>query len=159
MLNEFFTELTAAAYEHEGTVFSMAGDSMLVGFNVPVPQSKPTERALAAARTMIEHFRPVAQRWKTWHNLSVGIGIGIEAGEVVVGNVGSPVFMSYTIIGDSVNVAARLMQMAAANEILIGPSAYLSLQGVLGRTAVTRREVMLRGKSEALEVMSLRVAA
>jgi class 3 adenylate cyclase len=159
MLNEFFTELTAAAYEHEGTVFSMAGDSMLVGFNVPVPQSNPTERALAAARTMIEHFRPVAQRWKSWHNLSVGIGIGIEAGEVVVGNVGSPAFMSYTIIGDSVNVAARLMQMAAANEILIGPSAYLSLQGVLGRTAVTRREVMLRGKSEALEVMSLRVAA
>ncbi len=159
MLNEFFTELTAAAYEHEGTVFSMAGDSMLVGFNVPVPQSNPTERALAAARTMIEHFRPVAQRWKSWHNLSVGIGIGIEAGEVVVGNVGSPAFMSYTIIGDSVNVAARLMQMAAANEILIGPSAYLSLQGALGRTAVTRREVMLRGKSEALEVMSLRVAA
>jgi class 3 adenylate cyclase len=159
MLNEFFTELTTAAYEHEGTVFSMAGDSMLVGFNVPVPQSKPTERALAAARSMIEHFRPVAQRWKAWHNLSVGIGIGIEAGEVVVGNVGSPVFMSYTIIGDSVNVAARLMQMAAANEILIGPSAYLSLQGTLGRTAVTRREVMLRGKSEALEVMSLRVAA
>ena len=159
MLNEFFTELTNAAYEHEGTVFSMAGDSMLVGFNVPVPQSDPTERALAAARTMIEHFRPVAQRWKAWHNLSVGIGIGIEAGEVVVGNVGSPAFMTYTIIGDSVNVAARLMQMAAANEILIGPSAYLSLQSTLGRTAVTRREVMLRGKSEALEVMSLRVAA
>jgi class 3 adenylate cyclase len=159
MLNEFFIELTAAAYEHEGTVFSMAGDSMLVGFNVPVPQSRPTERALAAARRMIERFRPVAQRWKQWHDLSVGIGIGIEAGEVVVGNVGSPAFMSYTIIGDSVNVAARLMQMAAANEILIGPSAYLSLRSALGRTDVTRRELMLRGKSEPLEVMSFRVAA
>lgn len=159
MLNEFFSELTAAAYEYEGTVFSMAGDSMLVGFNVPVPQSQPTERALAAARRMIERFKPVAQRWKSWHDLSVGIGIGIEAGEVVVGNVGSPAFMSYTIIGDSVNVAARLMQMAAANEILIGPSAYLSLRGTLGRTDVTRRELMLRGKSEPLEVMSFRVAA
>lgn len=159
MLNEFFSELTAATHEHEGTVFSMAGDSMLVGFNVPVPQSRPTERALATARTMIERFRPVAQRWKSWHNLSVGIGIGIEAGEVVVGNVGSPAFMSYTIIGDSVNVAARLMQMAMANEILIGPSAYLSLRSVLGRTDVARREVMLRGKSEPMEVMSLKVAA
>jgi class 3 adenylate cyclase len=159
MLNEFFSELTAAAYEHEGTVFSMAGDSMLVGFNVPVPQTRPTERALAAARRMIERFRPVAQRWKHGHDLSVGIGIGIEAGEVVVGNVGSPAFMSYTIIGDSVNVAARLMQMAAANEILIGPSAYLSLRSALGRTDVTRRELMLRGKSEPLEVMSFRVAA
>lgn len=159
MLNEFFEELTAAAHEYEGTVFSMAGDSLLVGFNVPVPQPDAAERALATARAMIQRFAPIARRWKREYGLTVGIGIGIEAGEVVVGNVGSTSFMSYTIIGDTVNVAARLMQAAAADEILIGPHAFLSLQSMLGRTTpVDRRELMLRGKSAPVEVVSLRVA-
>jgi adenylate cyclase len=160
MLNEFFTELTAAAYDNEGTVFSMAGDSLLVAFNVPVPQADATSRAVTTARAMIERFAPVAVRWQAEHGIATGIGIGIEAGEVVVGNVGSPSFMSYTIIGDPVNVAARLMQTAAANEILIGPRAALSLHGLLGRTTpLERREIALKGKAEPLEVVALRVAA
>ncbi len=160
MLNEFFTELTAAAHEYEGTVFSMAGDSLLVGFNVPVPQPDAAERALATGRGMIQRFAPVARHWRSDHGLSVGIGVGIEAGEVVVGNVGAPSFMSYTIIGDTVNVAARLMQIAAANEILVGPRASLSLRSLLGRsTPLDRREVALRGRVEPVEVISLRVAA
>ena len=159
MLNEFFTELTAAAHEHEGTVFSMAGDSLLVGFNVPVPQPDATERAVATGRAMIQRFAPVAARWRSEHGLQVGIGVGIESGEVVVGNVGAPSFMSYTIIGDPVNVAARLMQTAAANEILIGPGASLSLHQLLGRsTPLDRRQVALKGKAEPVEVVSLRVA-
>ena len=85
--------------------------------------------------------------------------MGSDAGEVVVGNVGAPSFMSYTIIGDPVNVAARLMQTAAANEILIGPGASLSLHQLLGRsTPLDRREVALKGKAEPVEVVALRVA-
>ena len=160
MLNEFFTVLTEAVHEYEGTVFSMAGDSMLVGFNVPVPQSDAIERAVATARAMLQRFAPVAARWQAEHGLQVGIGVGIEAGEVVVGNVGAPSFMSYTIIGDTVNVAARLMQTALANEILIGPQASLSLSQFLGRaTALDRRKVALKGKAAPVEVVSLKVAA
>ena len=159
MLNEFFTELTAAAHRHEGTIFSMAGDSLLVGFNVPVAQPDAAERAVATGRAMIERFAPIAARWKAEHGLVTGIGVGIEAGEVVVGNVGAPSFMSYTIIGDPVNVAARLMQMAAANEILIGPGAALSLAALLGRSApVERRAVALKGKSGPVEIVALHVA-
>jgi class 3 adenylate cyclase len=160
MLNEFFTVLTEAVHEHEGTVFSMAGDSMLVGFNVPVPQADATERAVATGRAMLQRFMPVAARWQAEHGVQTGIGVGIEAGEVVVGNVGAPTFMSYTIIGDPVNVAARLMQTALANEILIGPQASLSLSQLLGRaTALDRRKVELKGKAAPVEVVSLKVAA
>ncbi len=159
MLNEFFTVLTAAVHENEGTVFSMAGDSMLVGFNVPVPQADATERALNTGRTMIQQFGPVAARWQKEHGLATGIGIGIESGEVVVGNVGAPSFMSYTIIGDPVNVAARLMQRAAPNELLIGPRAYPSVGSLLGRNAsLERHQVELKGKAEPVEVVSLKVA-
>jgi len=160
MLNEFFTELTAAAHDNEGTVFSMAGDSLLVGFNVPVPQSDATGRAVATGRAMIQRFAPVAARWQAQHGVSTGIGVGIEAGEVVVGNVGAPSFMSYTIIGDPVNVAARLMQRAESNEILIGPRASLSLHALLGgEMPLDRREVRLKGKAEPVAVVTLRVAA
>jgi DNA-binding response OmpR family regulator len=158
MLNEFFTVLAEAAHEHEGTVFSMAGDSLLVGFNVPVPQPDAAERAVATGRAMIQGFRPLAASWEARYRVKVGIGIGIEAGEVVVGNVGAPSFVSYTIIGDAVNVAARLMQNAASNEILIGPRAALSLHKLLGRTtALERREFALKGKAEPVEVVSLKV--
>jgi adenylate cyclase len=160
MLNEFFTELTAAAHKHEGTVFSMAGDSLLVGFNVPVLQPDAAERAVACGRDMIERFGPVAAQWRTRFGLTTGIGIGIEGGEVVAGNVGAPSFVSYTIIGDAVNVAARLMQNAKPNEILIGPRAALSLDGMLGRaTALERRELALKGKAAPVGVVALKVAA
>jgi class 3 adenylate cyclase len=159
LLNEFFTVLTSAAHDSEGTVFSMAGDSLLVGFNVPVPQPNAAERALATGRAMISGFAPLAHRWQRDYGVKVGVGVGIEAGEVVVGNVGAPSFMSYTIIGDTVNLAARLMQMAASNEILVGPQACDALQKVLGRQAVQyQREVPVRGKAEPVRVLSLRVA-
>src|SRR5258706_2995170 len=159
MLNEYFAELAAAAHDNEGTVFSMAGDSLLVGFNVPVPQPDAAARAVSTGRAMIQRFTPVAARWQAEHGLSTGIGVGIEAGEAVVGNVGAPSFMSYTIIGDPVNVAARLMQRAEPNEILIGPRASLSLHGMLGGAMpLDRRAVTLKGKAEQVEVVTLRVA-
>jgi class 3 adenylate cyclase len=158
MLNEFFIELTGAAHEFEGTVFSMAGDSMLVGFNVPVAQPDAAARALGTARSMIERFTPVAARWRREYGLSTGIGIGMEAGEAVAGNVGAPSFMSYTIIGDPVNVAARLMQRAAPYEILIGPGAAAALGPLLPAQGLERRRVELKGKAEPVEVVSLKIA-
>ncbi len=161
MLNEYFTVITAAVHENEGTVFSMAGDSMLVGFNVPVPQPDAAERALNTAPHRDPQLR---RRWpragRQEHGLSTGVGVGIESGEVVVGNVGTPSFTSYTIIGDSVNVAARLMQRAAPNEVLIGPQAALALGARLagGADQLQRRSIELKGKSEPVEVVSLRVA-
>ncbi len=160
MLNEFFTVLTAAAHKFEGTVFSMAGDSLLVGFNVPVAQPDAAERALATARAMVERFGPVAAGWQSRFGVTTGIGIGIEAGDVVAGNVGAPSFVSYTIIGDAVNVAARLMQNAQSNEILIGPVAASSLDKLFGRNSpVNRRELALKGKAEPVGVVALKVAA
>jgi adenylate cyclase len=158
MLNEFFTVLTGAAHENEGTVFSMAGDSMLIGFNVPVAQPDAAARALNTGRSLIQRFAPVAARWRKEHGLSTGVGVGIESGEAVAGNVGAPSFMSYTIIGDPVNVAARLMQRAAPNEVLIGPGAARALGPLLGSAGnLERRKVELKGKAEPVEVVLLKV--
>jgi class 3 adenylate cyclase len=159
MLNEYFTILTEAAYQNGGTIFNMAGDSMLVGFNVPFAQPDAPERAWGAARGMVSRFAPVAAEWETRHGVPTGIGVGICSGEVIVGNVGSPHYMNYTVIGDPVNTAARLMQLAASNEVLVCERVYEGIRRTFPAIAATPRgSELLRGKSGPVQVFSLKAS-
>jgi class 3 adenylate cyclase len=158
MLNEYFAVVTDAAYRHEGTIFSMAGDCLLVGFNVPFPQADGALRAWRAAQEMIAGFSPVLASWTRRGGLSTGLGIGIASGEAIIGNIGSPHHMSYTIIGDAVNTAARLMQMAKASEVLIAGPAYQAIRDAVPAGAVdSRGEVALRGRSGPTPVFSIKL--
>lgn len=127
LLNEFFAALTAAAFRYDGTVFNMSGDSLMVGFGVPVAQEDDGVRALRAAREMLSAFRGMAARWEQRFGITTGLGIGINKGEVIAGNVGSEQYMSFTLIGDTVNVAARLTQRARAGEVLFSNALKISL--------------------------------
>jgi class 3 adenylate cyclase len=156
MLNEYFSVLTEAAYQHEGTIFNMAGDSLLVGFNVPLAQPDAAARAWRTAQDMVSRFSPVSAHWRARYGVATGVGIGMACGEAIIGNVGSPHFMSYTIIGDTVNTAARLMQLAQGDEVLVSGTLYRSIRSFLPRERVrSRGDVALRGKSEPIEVYSV----
>jgi class 3 adenylate cyclase len=156
MLNEYFAVITEAAYRHDGTIFSMAGDSLLVGFNVPFPQEDAAARAWHTAQDMVRSFAPVLARWVKKDGISTGIGLGIASGEAIIGNIGSPHYMSYTVIGDAINTAARLMQMAKAGEVLISGPVYESVRALVPPERVqTRGDVALRGKSEAIPVYAI----
>jgi adenylate cyclase len=158
MLNEYFSVLTEVAYENDGTIFNMAGDSLLVGFNVPFDQVDASARAWRTAAAMVSRFAPIAEDWQRRHKVSAGIGIGMCRGEAIIGNVGSPHFMSYTVIGDTVNTAARLMQMAKASELLLSGAAYQAIRDLVPAARVeSRGEVALRGKSGATPVYSIRL--
>jgi class 3 adenylate cyclase len=158
MLNEYFSVLTEAAYQHEGTIFNMAGDSLLVGFNVPFAQADAPQRAWRTAMDMVSRFAPVSAEWRARHGVSTGVGIGLCRGEVIIGNVGSPHFMSYTIIGDTVNTAARLMQIARSDEVLLEAALYDAIRPLLPAGRVQARgDVALRGKTEAVRVYSVRL--
>ena len=158
MLNEYFTILTDAAYQRDGTIFNMAGDSLFVGFNVPFRQSDAAARAWLTAQEMVVRFAPVSAGWERRHGLGTGIGIGICVGDGIIGNIGSPHYMNYTVIGDPVNTAARLMQMAAANEVLVCGTFYDAIKELVPESTVAPRgNVTLRGKAEALAVYSIRV--
>jgi adenylate cyclase len=158
MLNEYFTVLTDAAYQHEGTIFNMAGDSLLVGFNVPLAQADAPARAWRTAKDMVSRFAPVSAEWRARHGVSTGVGIGICRGEAIIGNVGSPHFMSYTVIGNTINTAARLMQMAQADEVLVSGALYDAIRDLVPPGSVhSRGEVALRGKSEAIAVYSIKL--
>ena len=159
MLNEYFAVITEAAYRNDGTIFSMAGDCLLVGFNVPFPQADAPQRAWRTAEDMIAGFAPVLAGWTQGGGMPTGVGIGIAAGEAIIGNVGSPHHMSYTIIGDAVNTAARLMQMARAGELLVSGSVYDSIRALVpAGSATSRGNVALRGKTEPTPVYSIELA-
>jgi class 3 adenylate cyclase len=129
LLNEYFSLLTEIVFQHEGTVFNMAGDNLMVGFGVPVPQEDASVRAVRAALDMIAGFEKLARHWQQVHAIETGIGVGINEGDVIAGNVGSHAYMSYTIIGDAVNIAARLCQRARSGEILFSEAVKRSLDG------------------------------
>ena len=153
LLNEFFRLLTDITFEYEGTVFSMAGDSLLVGFGVPVAQEDGAERAILAAKLMLEKFSTLANRWKDRYGVETGLGIGINVGEVIAGNVGSPTYMNYTIIGDTVNVASRLGQRARAGEMLFSDAVKNLLdQRGMDVGAMPLPSLILRGRSSPIGI-------
>lgn len=153
LLNEYFTLLTDITDAHGGTVFNMAGDGLMAGFGVPEWREDAPGRAVAAAREMLGNFGEVARRWKSHLDIDTGLGIGINAGEVIAGNVGSATHRSYTLIGDTVNVAARLSQRARAGEALFSAGVRRWL-GAVGATLplLELPSLQLRGRASPVEI-------
>jgi len=153
LLNEFFALLTDITFQYDGTVFNMAGDSLMVGFGVPVEQSDGAQRAILAAQLMLEKFSALADKWKARHDIETGLGIGINVGEVIAGNVGSPAYMNYTIIGDTVNVASRLGQRARAGEMLFSEAVKKSLDATgFDVVALALPPLVLRGRTNPIDI-------
>jgi adenylate cyclase len=153
LLNEYFSLLTEITFRHEGTVFHMAGDGLMLGFGVPLEQVDSAQRAVRAAREMLASFAELAHSWRDRYHVDAGLGIGINEGDVVAGNIGSSSYMSYTIIGDTVNIAARLCQRARAGEMLFSRTLKASLdqRGVdIGATALPPLQV--RGRSHPIDI-------
>jgi adenylate cyclase len=153
LLNEYFSLLTEITFRHEGTVFHMAGDCLMIGFGVPLEQRDCAQRAVLAAREMLSSFRELARSWKERFQVDAGLGIGINEGDVVAGNIGSASYMNYTIVGDAVNVAARLCQRARAGEMLFSRALKQSLDayGVdIGATPLP--PMQLRGRSHPIDI-------
>lgn len=154
VLNEFFSVLTAAAFRHDGTVFNMAGDSLMVGFGVPIAQPDGGVRALRAAREMLAGFNDLAEQWQQRYDIETGLGIGINDGEVIAGNIGSQQYMNYTLIGDTVNVAARLSQRARAGEVLFSSALKLTLdrQAEANVSMLALPPLTLRGRINPIDI-------
>ncbi|HEX5476818.1 MAG TPA: adenylate/guanylate cyclase domain-containing protein, partial [Burkholderiales bacterium] len=127
--------------------------------NVPFPQEDAAARAWLTAQDMIKSFAPVLANWTRRGGFSTGVGIGIASGEAIIGNVGSPHHMSYTIIGNAVNTAARLMQMARAGELLVSGEVFDAIRTMVPEGSISARgNVALRGKSETTAVFSIGLA-
>jgi len=156
ILNEFFSALTQVAYRYEGTIFNMAGDCLLIGFGVPFHQDDAPQRAMKAAIDMQTAFQQVFVKWKDLYKGDFGLGIGINNGEMIVGNVGSSNYMNYTIIGDTVNVASRLTGQAKKGDVILSESIFHALGDFNENLPIELLEpVQLKGKALPQQIYRL----
>jgi class 3 adenylate cyclase len=119
LLNELFSVLSEIVFRHEGTVDKFIGDCLMAVWGAPVPQADHAARALSAAEDMMRFLETANEDWREKYDVEVRLGIGVNSGEAIVGNIGSDKRMEYTVIGDVVNVAARLESIAEPNQVLV----------------------------------------
>jgi class 3 adenylate cyclase len=157
LLNEYFTEMVKIIFKYEGTLDKFMGDAIMAIFGAPVDLPDHADRAVMASIEMAQKMKELQAKWRMEGKKEVNIGIGINTGEVVVGNLGSLERMEYTAIGDNVNLAQRLESVAEKGQILISSATYERVKHkVIARML---DPIKLKGKSEkviAYEVEGLR---
>jgi len=122
ILNEYFTRVTDVIFDHGGTLDKYMGDAVMAVFGAPISKGNDAANAVTSAiqiqRLLVELNHDAAAR--QWPELRVGIGI--NTGSVIAGNIGSPRRLDYTVVGDTVNTASRLMSNAEGGQILVSES-------------------------------------
>ena len=153
-LNEYFTEMVEAINNNGGTLHKFIGDAIMAVWG-DISNNSPTMeagRALQAAIEMRIALDKLNRRWLTQDRPEFKMGVGINFGQVTAGNIGAPQRMEFTVIGDSVNLAARLesLNKKFGTEILIGQSMYeLTMERFLFRSIA---KVQVVGKSEGVQI-------
>jgi hemerythrin-like metal-binding protein len=131
ILNFYLTAIIKVIDEYQGTINDFMGDGLLVFFGVPVAREDDPKRAIACAVAMQLAMEKVNEQVQSWGFASLEIGIGINTGEVVVGNIGSKTRTKYTAIGDGVNLAYRIESYAIGGQILISESTLKKVSDII----------------------------
>ena len=130
LLNRYLSEMIKIIHLYDGTVNKIVGDGLLIFFGDPIPMEDHAERAVRMSKDMQKKTEDLSGEWSQYGH-ELGVGIGINSGFVTVGNVGSDAYKDYTIIGNQVNVAARLETSAKAGQILISQRTYSLVKEVI----------------------------
>ena len=153
VLNDCVKELMEAVYQYEGMVNQIIGDCVMAIFGAPVALEDDAERALRAALAMRERLEAFNQRWIGKLKEPLALHIGINSGTVIAGNVGTDVRMSYSVMGDTVNIASRLEGVATRGQILVTQSTYRLTHGIFEFRPL--EPIRVQGKKDSLAVFEL----
>ena len=153
ILNEYFSCMIDVIYQYEGTLDKFLGDGIMCLFGAPMEQSNHPVRAARTALAMQEALDIFNQKQRRQGQRILEVGIGINSGDAVVGNVGSEKRLEYTAIGDNVNLAARLQAIAQGGQILISESTY---QAIKSQASVKKLPpVNVKGKAQQVQIYEL----
>jgi adenylate cyclase len=158
LLNGYLSEISEAVLAHGGTLISFLGDGLMAVFGAPLPQDDHADRAVAAAREMLEVRLPKYNETLIARGFERGfkMGIGINTGEFMAGNVGSEKRLEYTAIGDPINTASRIEGMTKGTPyaMFLADSTREALVRPLD-DLVYIAEMPVRGRSQMIKLWSL----
>ncbi len=160
-LNEFLSAMTDIIFRYEGTVDKFTGDGVMAVFGAPVMHDDPPDDITRAVLSGVEMQRAFAALEEKWHGMDInftqtGMGIGICTGHSFVGNVGSSKRFDHTVIGPTVNLAARLSGVTNKGEIFLDLDTYDAARAAI--QAAEPRSVRVKGFSRPVDVYALTAA-
>jgi adenylate cyclase len=155
LLNEYLSEMTDIIFRHWGTLDKYIGDAIMAFWGAPYPQDDHAERACLAALEMMAALKKLQAGWEAEGRPRIDIGVGINSGPVLVGNMGSKRRFNYTIMGDNVNLASRLegLNKQFATHLIISEFTYEKV-----RTKMVAREldlIRVKGKKKPVKIFEL----
>jgi adenylate cyclase len=153
ILNELFTFLTEIVFRHGGIVDKFLGDCVMAVFGPPDPNDDHPLRAVQAAEEMLQWLEVGNSKWRQELGVDLQLGIGINTGVVIAGNIGSAKRMEYTVIGDTVNIASRLEGLAQPSQILMSRATFDRVSADF--ECMPLGAVALTGRDEPTEVFAL----
>jgi adenylate cyclase len=154
-LNEYFTRMVQVLFDHRGTLDKFVGDMVMALFGAPLDDEDHAEHAVQAAIAMARALDELNAAWAASGRPTLDIGIGINTGEMVAGNIGSSAIMSYTVIGDAVNLGARLesLNKEYGTRIIISEATRSRLKGQYHIRPLG--SVTVKGKSQPVAIFEV----
>jgi adenylate cyclase len=158
-LNEYFTRMVEIVFRHKGTVDKFVGDMVMALFGAPLDDPDHAEHALQAAIDMVKELRELNRAWAARGMTQLDIGVGVNSGDMIAGNIGSSAIMSYTVIGDNVNLGSRLesLNKEYKTRIIISDATRVRLKGQYEARALG--DVVVKGKSKPVAIFEIKVPA
>ena len=154
IINRYLTLTTECIMKNHGTLDKFVGDCTMAFWNAPVAQEDPVYLACCAAMDMVEGAKGLGKELEERFGRSVSFGVGVNWGPAVIGNIGAPLRMDYTAIGDTVNTAARLEANAPGGQVLISRAVADAL-GDRAQVTSLGDSIKLKGKADGFEILRL----
>ncbi len=155
LLNEYLSEMTEVIFLHWGTLDKYIGDAIMAFWGAPYPQADHALRCCRAGLEMLQRLKKLQAGWEAEGRPKIDIGMGINTGPMLVGNMGSKVRFNFTIMGDNVNLASRLegLNKQFGTRIIVSESTY---QPVAERMVARELDLIrVKGKTRPVKVFEL----
>lgn len=153
-LNVMFDLITEKALDNHGTIDKFIGDAAMIVFNAPLDVDNHEYYAVKTAYDIQSGMRQVREQIYEKYEVEISVGVGVNTGEVTIGNIGSYLRMDYTAIGDNVNIAARIEAQTVANQILVSETTYERTKQYFDYHCIG--EVMMKGKTVPIKLYEVK---
>ena len=152
ILNEYFAEMEPIIIKYNGVINKFIGDAIMAIFGEPIQDSNHPQNAVKCAYEMLQKVEYLKEKWISEGKPKFEIGVGVNTGEVFIGNIGTETRMEYAVIGDTVNLASRIegYNKVYKTNLLVSSSTYGYISDIAD--VIKIKEVQIRGKSKKMDI-------